>query len=43
MRSSERFRAGVDIGGTFTDLIVIDDATGELTVGKVLTTPTIRG
>src|SRR5438874_5970662 len=40
MRSStERFRAGVDIGGTFTDLIVIDDATGELTVGKVLTTP----
>src|SRR5256885_11196933 len=40
MRSNnERFRAGVDIGGTFTDLIVIDDATGELTVGKVLTTP----
>src|SRR5216683_1668968 len=32
-------RAGVDIGGTFTDLILIDDATGELTVGKVLTTP----
>src|SRR5438067_9497846 len=40
MRSNnERFRAGVDIGGTFTDLVVIDDATGELTVGKVLTTP----
>src|SRR5919199_2289822 len=33
------FRAGVDIGGTFTDLILIDDTTGELTVGKVLTTP----
>src|SRR5438874_4632335 len=33
------FRAGVDIGGTFTDLILIDDATGDLTVGKVLTTP----
>src|SRR5437773_8698080 len=32
------FRVGVDIGGTFTDLILIDDATGELTVGKVLTT-----
>ena len=33
------FRVGVDIGGTFTDLILIDDATGALTVGKVLTTP----
>jgi N-methylhydantoinase A len=33
------YRAGVDIGGTFTDLILIDDATGDLTVGKVLTTP----
>src|SRR5262245_43299433 len=32
-------RVGVDIGGTFTDLILIDDATGELTIGKVLTTP----
>ena len=30
---------GVDIGGTFTDLILIDDASGELVVGKVLTTP----
>jgi N-methylhydantoinase A len=34
-----RYRAGVDIGGTFTDLILVDDTTGELTVGKVLTTP----
>jgi N-methylhydantoinase A len=32
------FRVGVDIGGTFTDLILIDDATGDQTVGKVLTT-----
>src|SRR5438552_1287613 len=32
-------RAGVDIGGTFTDLILVDDATGELTFGKLLTTP----
>jgi len=32
-------RAGVDIGGTFTDLILVNDQTGELTVGKVLTTP----
>jgi N-methylhydantoinase A len=34
-----RFRVGVDIGGTFTDLILVDDETGELTVGKLLTTP----
>jgi N-methylhydantoinase A len=33
------FRVGVDIGGTFTDLILVNDATGELSVGKVLTTP----
>jgi N-methylhydantoinase A len=28
----------VDIGGTFTDLVVVDEATGALRVGKVLTT-----
>jgi N-methylhydantoinase A len=33
------FRVGVDIGGTFTDLILVDDATGAMTVGKLLTTP----
>src|SRR5256886_7193254 len=32
-------RLGVDIGGTFTDLVVFDDATGSLAVGKTLTTP----
>ncbi|HBH01301.1 MAG TPA: methylhydantoinase [Candidatus Rokubacteria bacterium] len=32
-------RLGVDIGGTFTDLVVVDDATGVARVGKVLTTP----
>src|SRR5215212_7379358 len=32
-------RVGVDIGGTFTDLIIFDDATGALTIGKTLTTP----
>ena len=32
-------RVGVDIGGTFTDLILVDDATGAFTVGKSLTTP----
>ncbi len=40
MHSTEgRLRAGVDIGGTFTDLILVDDVSGQLTVGKVLTTP----
>jgi N-methylhydantoinase A len=32
-------RLGVDIGGTFTDLVVLDETTGTLRVGKVLTTP----
>src|SRR5262249_33831560 len=36
---ARRYRVGVDIGGTFTDLILDDDQSGELTVGKVLTTP----
>lgn len=31
-------RAGVDVGGTFTDSIVVDD-NGHLTVAKTLTTP----
>ena len=29
---------GVDIGGTFTDVVVVDDE-GRATFGKVLTTP----
>jgi N-methylhydantoinase A len=33
------YRVGIDIGGTFTDLIMVDEATGERTIGKVLTTP----
>jgi N-methylhydantoinase A len=32
-------RAGIDIGGTFTDLVLLDDRTGERALGKVLTTP----
>jgi N-methylhydantoinase A len=32
-------RLGVDVGGTFTDLIFFDDATGEIRVGKEPTTP----
>jgi N-methylhydantoinase A len=36
---SGQVRIGVDIGGTFTDLVVFDDATGSFAVGKTLTTP----
>jgi N-methylhydantoinase A len=32
-------RIGVDIGGTFTDLVVFDEAAGSFAVGKTLTTP----
>jgi N-methylhydantoinase A len=34
-----RYRAGVDIGGTFTDLLLLDEQTGEMIIGKILTTP----
>ena len=33
------YRVGVDIGGTFTDLVLIDVSTGERSIGKILTTP----
>lgn len=32
-------RIGVDVGGTFTDLVFFDDATGEVRVGKGLSVP----
>src|SRR6516162_8201304 len=34
-----RLRLAADIGGTFTDIAVFDDASGKLTFGKVLSTP----
>ena len=33
------WRTGVDIGGTFTDIVFLNEETGELNVLKVLTTP----
>lgn len=33
-------RLGADIGGTFTDIVLVDDQTGDFRLGKVLTTPT---
>src|SRR5262245_36505041 len=35
---ASRLRIGVDIGGTFTDLVVYDDESGAFVVGKTLTT-----
>ncbi len=35
---SQHYRAGADIGGTFTDLIVVDSRTGAFHIGKTLTT-----
>ena len=34
-----RFRAGVDVGGTFTDVVLVDEATGEISIAKVATVP----
>jgi N-methylhydantoinase A len=34
------YRVGVDIGGTFTDLILVETTSGAIIVGKALTTPT---
>ncbi|HEX4927895.1 MAG TPA: hydantoinase/oxoprolinase family protein [Burkholderiales bacterium] len=33
------YRLGCDIGGTFTDFVAVDDATGKMHVFKCLTTP----
>src|SRR3989339_422186 len=34
-----RYKLGIDIGGTFTDFVLLDDAKGWMEVGKCLTTP----
>ncbi len=36
---SERYRVGVDIGGTFTDFVLFDKTTGSLQLEKTYTTP----
>jgi N-methylhydantoinase A len=35
----QHYRAGVDIGGTFTDIFLLSEETGDVAIGKVLTTP----
>ena len=37
--SERTYRLGCDIGGTFTDFVLLNDQTGELTINKCLTTP----
>ena len=32
-------RAGIDTGGTFTDLVALDEDTGEFRLAKALSTP----
>ena len=33
------YKLGVDIGGTFTDTVLINEVSGEIHIDKVLTTP----
>lgn len=33
------FRLGVDVGGTFTDLLLVDELSGQTYMAKVLSTP----
>jgi N-methylhydantoinase A len=37
--SGGRLRVGIDTGGTFTDVVVLDEATGALTTAKTPSTP----
>ena len=33
------FKLGIDIGGTFTDVVMLDESSGEIYNGKILSTP----
>ena len=37
--SDKIYRLGCDIGGTFTDFVLLNDRTGEIHINKCLTTP----
>ena len=37
--AADHYRLGCDIGGTFTDFVLLDDKTGEIRINKCLTTP----
>ena len=36
MANTSRYRIGIDVGGTFTDVVLISNATGDVSVAKVL-------
>ena len=38
-RVTDQYRLGVDVGGTFTDAILLNESTGEVRTGKVPSTP----
>ncbi len=39
MSDNKFYRLGCDIGGTFTDFVLLNDQTGEMRINKCLTTP----
>ncbi|MEC8622138.1 MAG: hydantoinase/oxoprolinase N-terminal domain-containing protein, partial [Pseudomonadota bacterium] len=39
MKKDQQYRLGVDVGGTHTDLVLLNTATGEVAVEKVSSTP----
>jgi len=39
MSDGRFYRLGCDIGGTFTDFVLLNDRTGEIRINKCLTTP----
>ena len=39
MTSTSRYRLGIDIGGTFTDLAVVEEATGRVLTFKTPSIP----
>ncbi len=43
MTNASRYRLGVDVGGTHTDLVLLDTTSGELMVEKVASTPAQSG
>ena len=38
-RNEQRFRVGVDVGGTFTDVVMVEETSGDILVAKVHTVP----